>query len=132
MRARGISYWERRLAAASAAADPDPFRPEVGAIGQWYVRHQIGDQWLLEQLSKMLQAGFVPTDVSSIVDRLHKVSANYPDQAVAVLSALLKSPRVERPPMIIQNFGFRGAQSNSRRSNRQFAQGFGQTAAALR
>lgn len=80
----------------------------------------------------MLQAGFVPTDVSSIVDRLHKVSANYPDQAVAVLSALLKSPRVERPPMIIQNFGFRGAQSNSRRSNRQFAQGFGQTAAALR
>jgi hypothetical protein len=102
MRARGLSYWERRLAAAIAASNPEPFRPELGAIGQWYVRRQIDDQWLLEQLSKVLQAGFVPTDVFSVVDRLHKMSANHPDQAVAVLSALLRSPRVERPAYVTQ------------------------------
>jgi hypothetical protein len=32
---------------------------------------------------------------------------------------------------IVQSFDFRGAQSNSRRSSRQYAQGFGQTAAAM-
>jgi hypothetical protein len=35
-------------------------------------------------------------------------------------------------PVVIQNFDFRGTQSNSRRSARQAAQGFGQTAAAMR
>lgn len=102
MRARGLSYWERRLAAAIAAPDPDPFREEVGAIGQWYVRRQIDDQWLLDQLTKMLHAGFVPTDVFSVVDRLHKMSENHPNDAVAVLSALLKSPRVERAAYVTQ------------------------------
>jgi hypothetical protein len=102
MRARGFSYWERRLATALAASDPDPFRPEVGAIGQWYVRRQIDDQWLLDQLSTMLKAGFVPTDVFSVVDRLHKMLANHADQAVAVLSALLKSPPVERAAYVTQ------------------------------
>ncbi|WP_218277302.1 hypothetical protein, partial [Pseudomonas sp. FW305-67] len=90
------SYWERRLSAAIAAPDPEPFRSELGAIGQWYVRRQIDDQWLLGQLTTMLQAGFVPTDVFSVVDRLHKMSANHPDQAVAVLTSLLRNPRVDR------------------------------------
>jgi hypothetical protein len=50
----------------------------------------------------MLKAGFVPTDVFSVVDRLHKMLANHADQAVAVLSALLKSPRVERAAYVTQ------------------------------
>lgn len=91
-----------RVATALAASDPHPFRLEVGAIGQWYVRRQIDDQWLLDQLSTMLKAGFVPTDVFSVVGRLHKMLANHTDQAVAVLSALLKSPRVERAAYVTQ------------------------------
>ncbi|MCW2110273.1 phage tail length tape measure family protein [Bradyrhizobium elkanii] len=35
------------------------------------------------------------------------------------------------PPIIEQHFDFRGTQSNSRRTARQFAQGFGQSAAAM-
>ncbi len=108
MRSRGFSYWERRLSAAIAAPDPEPFRSELGAIGQWYVRRQIDDQWLLGQLTTMLQAGFVPTDVFSVVDRLHKMSANHPDQAVAVLTSLLRNPRVDRAAYVTQREFIRG------------------------
>jgi hypothetical protein len=62
IRARGFAYWERRLAAAKGATDPEPFRKEVGAIGQWCFREQIDDVWLSEQLLDMMQAGFIPTD----------------------------------------------------------------------
>src|ERR1700682_6087890 len=96
IRARGFSYWERRVGTAVAGAQPDPFRLELGAIGQWCLRAQIDDRWLLEQLTKMLRAGFAPTDAFSVVERLQKLSSAHPDQAVAVLSALLRNPRVDR------------------------------------
>ena len=96
MRARGFSYWERRLATAIAAPDPEPFRLELGAIGQWYVREQIDDHWLLEQLATMMSAGFAPADAFSVVERLNKMSENHPDRALTVLSALLRHPRIDR------------------------------------
>jgi hypothetical protein len=96
MRARGFSYWERRLAAAQSATAPEPFRLELGAIGQWCLRAQIDDQWLLRQLATMLDAGFAPTDAFNVVERLQKLSPGYPDQVVTVLSALLRNPSVDR------------------------------------
>jgi hypothetical protein len=49
MRARGFSYWERRLDAARRSDNPDAFRPELGAIGQWTLRDRIDGQWLADQ-----------------------------------------------------------------------------------
>jgi hypothetical protein len=96
MRARGFSYWERRLAAAQRAADSDPFRLELGAIGHWCLRAQIDDQWLMDQLISMLRAGYVPTDAYSVVERLQKLSPDHPDQAATVLSELLRNPLIDR------------------------------------
>jgi hypothetical protein len=96
IRARGFAYWERRLAAGKVAVDQEPFRKELGAIGQWCFREQIDDIWLSEQLLDMMQAGFSPTDAFNVVTRLQKISSRHADQAVAVLQALLTNPRVDR------------------------------------
>jgi hypothetical protein len=44
----------------------------------------------------MLHAGFAPTDAFSLVERLQKLSPGHPDQAVTVLSELLRHPRIDR------------------------------------
>jgi hypothetical protein len=96
MRARGFAYWERRLDAARRSDNPDAFRAELGAIGQWTLRDPIDDQWLADQLFNMLLADFVPTDAFSTVDWLVKVAPRNVDLAVEVLSALLRNPRVDQ------------------------------------
>ena len=95
-RARGFSYWERRLDAARRSDNPDAFRAELGAIGQWTLRDPIDDQWLADQLLNMLQADFVPTDAFSVVDWLAKIAPRNVDRAVEILSALLRNPRVDQ------------------------------------
>ena len=95
-RARGFSYWERRLDAARRSDNPDVFRAELGAIGQWTLRDPIDDQWLADQLLNMLQADFVPTDAFSVVDWLAKIAPRNVDRAVEILSALLRNPRVDQ------------------------------------
>jgi hypothetical protein len=96
MRARGFSYWERRLAAAVNSMKPDSFRMELGGIGQWHLRDQIDDLWLINQLLAMLRAGFVPTDAFNVVEWLSKVSSRHSDLAAEVLTALLMNPNVDR------------------------------------
>ena len=96
MRARGFSYWERRLAIAECSDDPDAFRTELGAIGQWCLPEPIDDDWLADQLFAMLEAGFVPTDAFSVVDWLAKIAPRNVDRAVKILSALLRNPRVDQ------------------------------------
>jgi hypothetical protein len=41
MRARGFSYWMSRLDAARRSDNPDAFRAELGAIGQWTLRDRM-------------------------------------------------------------------------------------------
>lgn len=96
MRARGFAYWERRLDAARRSDNPDPFRAELGAIGQWTLRDRIDDHWLADQLFEMLHAGFVPTDAFSVVDWLAKIVPRDVDRAVEILSALLRNPRIDQ------------------------------------
>jgi hypothetical protein len=112
MRARGLLYWERRLAAARSAADSEPFRMELGAIGQWSMRDQIDDLWLSEQLLSMMRAGFVPTDSFSVVTRLETISTRHVDQALAVLASLLMNPRVDRWAYMTQREPIRAILTN--------------------
>jgi hypothetical protein len=96
MRERGFAYWERRLDAGMRSSDRDRFRAELGGIGQWTLRDPIDDEWLAGQLLKMLQADFVPTDAFGVVDWLAKIMPGRIDRAVAILSALLRNPRVDQ------------------------------------
>lgn len=96
LRARALSYWNRRLAAAKASATPDYFREELGTIGQFFFREGIDDVWLMDQVISMSEAGFAPTEPYSVMDRLSKCSADFPDRAAEVLAALVKNPRFDR------------------------------------
>jgi hypothetical protein len=122
-RKRGLAYWERRVEAAKAASDPDLFRLEVGAIGHLCIHGQVADVWLLDQLSSLLAAGFVPTDAFSVVDWLHKISKQHVDKSVAVLSALLTNPRVDKWAYMTQREPIRAILSNG------FSEGSPETAA---
>ena len=102
MRERGFAYWERRLDAGMRSSDRDKFRAELGGIGQWTLRDPIDDEWLAGQLLKMLQADFVPTDAFSVVDWLTKIMPGRIDRAVAILSALLRNPRVDQWAYVTQ------------------------------
>ena len=97
-RVRAITYWDVRLAAATAAADPDNYRAELGAIGQWFIHDaaNIDPDWLLDQLLRMLKAGFAPNNAYSLVEWLGKRAASHPDKAIEVLSELLNSAHVAR------------------------------------
>jgi hypothetical protein len=51
----------------------------------------------------------------------------------AAIAANNNTPQPAQPSVVVQNFDFSGTNTNNaRRSRRQFAQGFGQTAAAMR
>lgn len=89
-RARAVSYWERRLAAAKASSSPDSFREEIGAIGQLFFRKGISDEWLLDQTIAMSEAGFAPSDPYSVLDRLAKISSELPDRVAQALASLVK------------------------------------------
>jgi hypothetical protein len=95
-RARGFAYWERRLETARHARDPDAFREELGAIGQWTLRDEIDDGWLSDQLLSMLKAGFAPKDAFSVIDWLAKTLPANVDRAVEILALLLANPRLDQ------------------------------------
>src|SRR5262249_10704798 len=73
-RARAVCYWERRLAAAKAAPNPDALREEIGAFGQFFIRKGIHGEWLMDQVLAMSEAGFAPTYGFSVMERLAGLS----------------------------------------------------------
>jgi hypothetical protein len=95
-RARAYAYWDRRLAAAKASATPDHFRKEVGAIGQFFFRKGIPDEWLMDQILLMSEAGFAPSESYIVIDRLANMSPNFPDRAAEALAALVKNQHFDR------------------------------------
>jgi hypothetical protein len=96
IKARGLAYWERRLATAIQSNDPDSYRKEIGVIGQWCFHGQVDETWLCEQLLRMLKAGFAPNDAFSVVEWLRNVAPRHVDRSVEVLGALLRHPRVDQ------------------------------------
>lgn len=107
LRARAISYWDRRLAAAKASSTPDHFREEVGTIAQFFFREGIPDEWLMAQVLLMSEAGFAPTESYSVMDRLAKMSPNFPDRAAETLAALVKNQHFDRWVYMGQSVGIR-------------------------
>ncbi|MBB5053476.1 hypothetical protein HNQ36_003476 [Afipia massiliensis] len=107
LRARALSYWDRRLAAAKASSTPDHFREEIGAVGQFFFRKGIPDEWLMEQVLLMSEGGFAPTESYSVMDRLEKISPNFPDLAAQTLAALVKNQHFDRWVYMTQSAGMR-------------------------
>jgi len=94
--ARAVTYWDRRVAAARSAANPDDYREEIGALGQFFIREGIDAEWLMDQAVNISEAGFAPTDGFSVIDRLEKISTTRPDRAAEVLSILVRNRHFDR------------------------------------
>lgn len=95
-RSRAFSYWDRRLAAARASSDPDRFRKELGAIGQFFFHDNIDGSWLIDQVLAMTDCGFAPSEPYSVLDHLSRLSSDHPEKAVQVLAALVKNEKFDR------------------------------------
>jgi hypothetical protein len=100
-RIKAQSYWARRLAAAKASDRPDEFRAEIGSIGLW-VLWNVEPDWLMEQLLAIMDAGYAPNDIYSVVDKLSKMDVEKIDRVVEVLSALVSSSHVNRLTLMVQ------------------------------
>jgi hypothetical protein len=96
VRARGVAYWEERLAAALQSGQSAAFQQELGVISQWCAKENIEPGWLLDQLLRMMDGGFSPKAGFTVIDWLGKNAAAHPDKCVAVLLALLNSPKLDR------------------------------------
>jgi hypothetical protein len=97
-RARGRIYWEMRLSAAIASDHRDDFRRELGAISQWFAHTAhtgIDPIWLLDQLLRMMKAGFAPNNGYGIMKWLGAEAPSQPDKAVELLSLLINNPNLE-------------------------------------
>ena len=94
LRSRAMAYWEERLGAATRASDPEPFRRELGAIGQFFL-WEVDRVWLTDQLLTMLKAGFAPNDAFGVIDNLAKLLPERIDKVVEVTNLLVRQPRVE-------------------------------------
>jgi hypothetical protein len=112
LRARAFSYWDRRLAAAKASSSPDHYREELGAIGQSFFRNSLDDEWLMDQVISMSEAGFAPSEPYSVIDRLSRISARLPDRAAEVFAALIKNPRFDQWVYMTHSAGVRAILEN--------------------
>jgi hypothetical protein len=93
-KARAILYWERRLQLGMKANDPDPYRKELGTIGQWFL-WKVDDCWLMDQLLLLLNAGFAPNDGLGIVDKLAEHIPDKIDRVVEITKALVRRPEMD-------------------------------------
>jgi hypothetical protein len=88
-RLRAMAYFEARLQSAIESNDPEPYRRELGTISQCF-RMGVDQIWLLDQLLKMLQAGFAPNDPFGVVDSLAKLLPEHVDKIIQVTNALVR------------------------------------------
>jgi hypothetical protein len=94
LRSRAMAYWEERLRTAIRSSDPEPFRRELGTIGQFFL-WEVDRAWLTDQLLTMLNAGFAPNDAFGVIDNLAKLLPERIDKVVEVTNLLVRQPRVE-------------------------------------
>ena len=109
-----MTYWDIRLSAGIASADPDNYRAVLGAIGQWFIHDavNIDPDWLLDQLLRMLEAGFAPNNAYSLVEWLGKRAASRSDKTVEVLSELLNNAHVSRSTFMTHQASIRSILEN--------------------
>ena len=94
LRARAMSYWDRRLQLAIHASDPEPYRKELGIISQFFL-WDLDPLWLMDQLLLTLNAGLGPTDAMGVIDNLAKQVPERIDKVVEITKALVRQPKVE-------------------------------------
>jgi hypothetical protein len=94
LRSRAMAYWDERLRAAMRASDPEPFRRELGTIGQFFL-WEVDRLWLTDQLLNMLNAGFAPNDAFGVIDNLAKLLPEQIDKVVEVTNLLVRQPKVQ-------------------------------------
>lgn len=114
-RLRAMAYFEQRLDSAIKADDLEPYRRELGAISLLF-RIDVDRVWLLDQLSKMLNAGFEPTDPFSVVDNLSKLLPEHVDAIVSVTNALVRQPKASGWLFAAQDHGLRQILTEGRKS----------------
>jgi hypothetical protein len=85
---------------------------KVGTIGQYFFRKDIDDEWLMDQVLSMSKAGFAPSELYSVIDRLSKLSPDLPDRVAEVLAALVKNPRFDRWVYMTQSAAVRAILEN--------------------
>jgi len=66
------------------------------AIGNFFFREGISDEWLARQLLAMSKAGFAPGESYHVMDRLVKASPSFPNLVAEVLASLVKNPHFDR------------------------------------
>jgi hypothetical protein len=123
-RSRAYSYWDRRLGTARASTDPDYFREELGAIGQFFIQGNIAGTWLMDQVLTMADGGFAPSEPYSVLDHLSELSSDYPKRTVEVLAALVKNLRFDRWVYMTQQQAVRQILENGLASGSDQARSF--------
>ncbi len=115
-KARAISYWERRLKLGMQASDPNPYRKELGTIGQWFL-WKVDDSWLMNQLLLMLNAGFAPNDGLGIVDKLAEHIPDKIDHVVEITKVLVRRPEMDSWILVSQAVSLRKILVEGKRSD---------------
>src|SRR5260370_9508742 len=92
-RTRGMKYWEDRLASAIEANNRDAYETELGVIGQWCGKDHINTPWLLDQLSRMLSAGFTLRTSYTVVVWLGTIALDHLHKPVEGLNSILPIPK---------------------------------------
>ena len=64
-RVRGLSYWERRLAAAISSNQRSDYSEELGMISHWCFHGVVDELWLAEQLLAIFRIGLAPSRIPS-------------------------------------------------------------------
>jgi hypothetical protein len=105
-RERAMGYWQERLRVATQASDPEPYRQELGTLGQFFL-WDVDRLWLADQLLLMLKAGFAPNDAYGVIDNLAKLAPEHIDKVVEVTNLLVRQPKVEAYIFAVQDQSLR-------------------------
>ncbi|PSO22718.1 hypothetical protein C7G41_33915 [Bradyrhizobium sp. MOS002] len=101
LKERAERYWWRRLSAAKASADRSRYANEIGSIGLWFLWN-VDVDWLLEQLTNAVAAGYAPNDLYIIFQKLSGLGEAKIDKVIEVLEGIATNPSVSRYALMVQ------------------------------
>ncbi|WP_441232726.1 hypothetical protein [Bradyrhizobium sp. 1200_D9_N1_1] len=101
LKERAERYWSRRLSAAKASPDRSRYANEIGSIGLWFLWN-VDVDWLLEQLTDALGAGYAPNDLYIVFQRLSRLEDAKIDRVIEVLEGIATNLSVSRYALMVQ------------------------------
>jgi hypothetical protein len=87
------SLWTRRLGEARGAESKGPYSSELAAYGGWFASGKFDELWALTQLRDVLQLTGSIEPYHSVLERLSKSAALFPDLAVESLSLMIEGDK---------------------------------------